>query len=119
MSEEEAVSPIVLRLLAPLADAAAPCGPDLEYDNDFLALQQAAVGKPETQFGAGLPPDWRAVREQAEALLERSKDLRIGVLWLRATVRLQGYAALPSGLLLVHGLIDTFWEALHPLPDDE
>ena len=118
MIEEESISPIVLRLLASLADASAPCGPDLEYDNDFLALQQAAAGKPETQFDAGLPPDWRAVREQAEALLARSKDLRIGVLWLRAMLYLQGFAALTQGLQLVHGLIDTFWDALHPLPDD-
>ena len=118
MTEPEPASPIVDRLLQPLPEAAAPCGPDLEYDNDFLALQQAAAGRPETQFDPGVPADWRAVREQAQALLERSKDLRIGVLWLRATVRLEGVAALSQGLRLVHGLLGGFWDALHPLPDD-
>ena len=34
-----------------------PCGPDLEYDNDFLALTQAAAGKPETQFAPAEPPE--------------------------------------------------------------
>ena len=118
MSEQEVASSIVDRLLQPLPDAAAPCGPDLEYDNDFLALQQAAAGRPETQFQPGVPADWRAVREQAQALFDRSKDLRIGVLWLRAAVRLDGFATLSQGLRLVHGLLDGFWDALHPLPED-
>ena len=118
MSEQEVGSSVVEQLLQPLADEAEPAGPDLEYDNDFLALQQAAAGRPETQFDAGTPPDWRDVREQAQALLERTRDLRIGVLWLRAMVHLEGFAALSSGLHLVHGLLENFWDTLHPLPDD-
>ena len=62
------------------------------------------------------PPDWRDVREQAQALLDRTRDLRIGVLWLRAMVHLEGFAALPPGLRLVHGLLENFWDTLHPLP---
>ena len=109
---------VVERFLSPLSDAAAPCGPDLEYDAAFLALNQAAAGKPETQWAAGEPPDWREVRTQAEALFERSRDLRVAVLWVRAVVNLDGFAALPQGLRLLHGLLEGFWDALHPLPDD-
>lgn len=110
----------VERWLEPLADTAAPCGGDLEYDNEFLALNQAAVGRPETQFDAGSPPDWRTVRAQAEALLERTRDLRIAVTWVRACVNLEGFAALPDGLRLLNGLLVNFWDTLHPLldPDD-
>ena len=118
MSEQEVGSSVVEQLLQPLADEAEPAGPDLEYDNDFLALQQAATGRPETQFDAGSPPDWRDVREQAQALLERTRDLRIGVYWLRAMVHLEGFAALSQGLRLVHGLLENFWDTLHPLPDE-
>lgn len=105
--------------LQPLPDEGAPCGPDLEYDNDFLALNQAAAGRPETQFEAGVPPDWRDVRVRCEALMERTRDLRIAVIWVRACVHLEGFAALPEGLRLLHGLLDIFWDTLHPLPDPD
>jgi type VI secretion system protein ImpA len=119
VSEEEVGASVVERLLQPLPDESAPCGADLEYDNAFLALNQAAVGKPESQFDAGSPPDWRAVREQAEELFERTRDLRVAVLWLRASVNLDGFAALPAGLRLINGLLDNFWPTLHPLPDPD
>ena len=119
MGEEEVGAPVVDRFLRPLPDASAPCGPDLEYDNDFLALSQAAAGKPESQFDAGVPPDWRAVREQSEALLERTRDLRIALLWLRCGLHLDGFGALPQGLRLVLGLLEAHWDTLHPLPDPD
>ena len=117
MAAEEFGATLVDSWLLPLADAAKPCGEDLEYDNAFLELSQAAQGKPETQFGPGEPPDWREVRSLAEALLQRTRDLRIAVLWVRACVNQTGFAALPQGLRLLHGLLSTFWEHLHPMLD--
>ena len=117
MSDFEAEERLVAAWLQPLADASAPCGPDLEYDNDFLALTQASAGKPESQFGPAETPDWRAVVDRAEALLARSCDLRIAIFWLRAKLHLAGYAALPLGLKLINGMIDQRWEHLHPQPD--
>lgn len=105
--------------LEPLAGDTGPCGADLEYDNDFLSLTQAAAGRPETQFEAAVPPDWRTVRTLAEALLGRTRDLRIAVTWLRACLNLDGFAALPAGLDLLRGLLDRFWDTLHPLPDPD
>ncbi len=95
-----------------------PCGPDLEYDNDFLALSQAAAGKPETQFAPAEPPDWRAVLSQAEELNTRTHDLRVANLWLRARLRLEGFAALAPGLRLFEQLMVRWWDELHPRPDD-
>jgi type VI secretion system protein ImpA len=95
-----------------------PCGPDLEYDNDFLALTQAAAGKPETQFAPAEPPDWRAVLSQAEELNTRTRDLRVANLWLRARLRLDGFAALASGLRLFEQLLLRWWDELHPRPED-
>jgi type VI secretion system protein ImpA len=94
------------------------CGPDLEYDNDFLALTQAAAGKPETQFAAAEPPDWRGVFSQAEALNSRSRDLRIANLWLRARLRLEGFVTLAPGLRLFEQLLTRWWDELHPRPED-
>lgn len=108
--------------LEPLSGDDGPCGPDLEYDNAFLELTQAAEGRPETQFEKAVPPDWRAVRGQAEALLERTRDLRIALLWLRAALHLEGVPGLVAGLHLTTGLLEAWWDELHPRPepgDDE
>jgi type VI secretion system protein ImpA len=105
--------------LQPLGGDEGPCGPDLEYDNAFLELNKAAEGKPETQFDAGAPPDWRSVREQAEEIFERTRDLRVAVLWLRAVVSMDGLAAMVPGLRLVNGLLEGHWETVHPVPDPD
>ncbi len=119
MSDGFSGAPAVDGWLQPLAGGDGPCGPDLEYDNDFLSLTKAAEGKPETQFDAGVPPDWRSVRSQAEAIFERTRDLRAAILWLRACISLEGFGAMPDGLRLLHGLLRTFPDTLHPLPDPD
>ena len=103
--------------LQPMDGDDGPCGPDLEYDNAFLELSKAAEGKPETQFDKGSPPDWRQVRVLVDALFERTRDLRVAVLWVRAQLSLNGVAALAPGLHLINGLMRTHWETLHPVPD--
>ena len=92
MSSEDFDSSRAQAWLQPLGDASEPCGKDLEYENEFLELSKAAEGKPETQFGPGEPPNWRDVREQAEGLMEKTRDLRIALLWCRAVVNLSGFA---------------------------
>lgn len=119
MSELEDAQAKIASWLQPMAEAAAPCGPDLEYDNEFLALTQAAAGKPESQFGPAEPPEWRKVAEIAEGLFDRTRDLRVAVQWVRAMLHLQGYGALVPGFKLLNGLIDTQWAHLHPLPDPD
>lgn len=102
--------------LLPLDDGLA-CGPDLEYDAEALELSQAG-GRPESQFGQpAAPPDWARVRELAESLFARTRDLRVALWWGRARLHLDGFAALPEALALLHGLLDRFWDELHPLPD--
>lgn len=103
--------------LAPLGEP--PCGEDLEYDNDFLNLQQLAAGKAETQFAAAEPPNWREVIPAAEELFDRTRDLRVALLWTRAEASLRGLAALPEGLALIVGLLEAYWDTLHPQPDPD
>lgn len=99
-----------------------PCGEDLSYDADFLALESAAQGKPEQQFGetviAPEPPDWRDVDHRAQALLARTKDLRVASLLCRAWTSLRGLLGAADGVELIAGLIETYWPTLHPLPED-
>lgn len=119
MSDPDALMHKAQAWLEPLSGDDGPCGPDLEYDNAFLELAKAAEGKPETQFDKGSPPDWRAVRDQCEELFERTRDLRVAVLWLRAVTNLDGVAAFPPALSLVTGLLSSHWDTVHPLPDPD
>ena len=114
-TEGFALQPPVDAWLLPLSDEQA-CGPDLEYDPESLALAQAA-GKPESQFAPAAPPDWAQVRELSESLFTRTRDLRVALWWARAKLNLDGFAALPSVLALFHGLLERFWDQLHPMPD--
>ncbi|MBX3604132.1 MAG: type VI secretion system protein TssA [Piscinibacter sp.] len=105
--------------LEPLGDP--PCGEDLEWDNEFLEMSQAAVAKPGSQFSNDTdakPADWRAVKRLAESLFERTRDVRVAIYWARAQVNLDGATTLPASLRLVHGLLERYWDDVHPKPDD-
>ncbi|MDM0044977.1 type VI secretion system protein TssA [Variovorax dokdonensis] len=110
----------VAALQAPISEAS-PAGDNLEYDSAFIALATASQGKAEQQFGdtviAAVEPEWREVDEQAQSLLERTKDARVALLLLRANTRLQGIEGFSQGLALLHGLLDRYWDVLHPQLD--
>ena len=108
-------------LLLPL-DEAAPCGPpDMEYDEVFQALEMAARGKTEQQFGDTVipaeDPDWVQMRTLALRLFERTRDLRVAVHLIRASLRTSGLGALADGLALVTGLLERHWAHVYPLLD--
>ena len=95
-----------------------PCGPNLEYDDQFMKLESAATGKAEQQFGdtiiAAEEPDWKSVVAQATQLLERSKDLRTVVLLTRGLTRVNGLPGLAEGLELSRRLLERHWDDVHP-----
>jgi type VI secretion system protein ImpA len=105
-------------------DPGAPCGPNLEYDPVFVALEQAVLGKPEVQYGktitAAEAPDWKSVRRMASELLERSRDLRLVMHLLRADLSLRGIDGLVDGVRLIERLLEERWDSVHPAldPDD-
>jgi type VI secretion system protein ImpA len=102
-------------------DPRLPCGEDLEYDADFLLLQQAAVGKAEQQFGATIipadPPDWREVEKRAHALLERTRDIRIISYLARAWTEIRGLPGYAQGLALAADALERYWEQVYPRLD--
>jgi type VI secretion system protein ImpA len=98
-----------------------PCGPDLEYDPAYLALDVASQGKPEQDVaGTVVPavePDWADVLDQAQGLLVRSKDLRVAIQLVRALTRLEGLTGFLTGIELVDGLLERYWPDVHPRLD--
>jgi type VI secretion system protein ImpA len=105
-------------------DPAAPCGPNLEYDPDFLALEQAVLGKPEVQYGdtitPAVPPEWKVVKRLSSELFARSRDLRLAVPLLRSLLALHGIGGMADGLRLIERLLEERWDSVHPQldPDD-
>lgn len=110
--------PDLAALLEPIQDGH-PCGPELDYDGDFIALEQLMLGSPERQYGdtiiAAEGPDFSEVSRNAIALLGRSKDLRLAVMATRGLTRTAGAAGARSGLELLINLIENYWDGLHPL----
>jgi type VI secretion system protein ImpA len=108
-------------LLSPIADAT-PAGPNLEYDAEFLDLERAARGEPEKQTGDSViparDPVWPEVREKAEALFTRTKDLRVAVTLTRAWTNTDGFAGFASGISLIEQLLTRYWDQVHPQPED-
>lgn len=107
-------------LLAPVSEAS-PCGEDLEYDAAFLELEEAARGKPEQEYGNTLipaqDPDWRAMQSQAQALSQRTRDLRVAMMLLRGATRVDGVAGFVPAVRLVHGLLERHWDGVFPRLD--
>jgi type VI secretion system protein ImpA len=112
-----------LEALAKPASSEPPSGPNLQYSPEYANLERAAAGKPERQVGATIvpaePPDWRAVRDQATALLAASKDLRVAVYLVRSLLELEGFAGFAAGVRLVRRLVEDQWPTLHPQLDAE
>lgn len=102
-----------------------PCGPNLEYDPAFLELEQNAQGKPEVQYGdtivPAVPPEWKPVKQQALALLARSRDLRAAVPLVRALLALHAMPGFAEGVRLLDRLVEERWDSVHPQldPDDD
>ena len=101
--------------------AESPAGEDLEYDPDFGELERSAQGKAEQVMGDEVveaePPDWRSVLQQAEALFDRTLDLRVGVLLARAGLNTGGLAGLADGLHVMRRLLENHWDTVYPVLD--
>lgn len=108
--------------LEPISDDC-PCGPNLEDDLDFLSLEEASREKRSEEFRRdggdailiqGSNVNWGAVQSLAEALLGRSKDLRVAVYLTRALLHTTGFVAIADGLVLINRLLERYWDNVHP-----
>jgi type VI secretion system protein ImpA len=103
-------------LLKPISDEL-PCGEDLSYDASLQELETMARGKQETQFAAAEPPDWKKLRSRCLEVFARSKDLRIAMTLMVASLELDGLPGFRESLALVKGLLETYWVTVYPQLD--
>ncbi len=103
-------------LLKPISDEL-PCGEDLSYDPGLQELETLARGKPETQFSAAEPPNWKELRSRCLELFDRSKDLRVAMTLAVASLELDGLPGFRESLSLVKGLLERYWTTVYPQLD--
>lgn len=112
-----------LDLLQTPVEGPLPCGEDLEYDPDFMALLQATTGKREQQFGTTIipaePPDWARVERIGMQLCQRTRDLRVLVPLTLAWTENRGLSGYVDGLRAVDTVLQTFWDDVYPRVVDD
>lgn len=104
----------------------APSGEsDLSSEPAFIDLEIKIEGTPEREFGGRIvqeakDPDWQEVKKAALELFTRTHDLRVVMYLTRALLHTDGFDGFATGLALLHGLIDRYWDSLFPQldPDD-
>lgn len=63
---------------------------------------------------------WRDVRKDGVTFIEKtSKDLEIAVYLVESWIRLDGFPGLIAGLELLEGLLERYWDSIHPRPIEE
>lgn len=118
-------------LIAPI-DSPSPVGIDLRTDispaslyfrlKDARAKAREAERAAETAGNAAgaTSAEWDLVRTLAvEALETRSKDLEIASWLTEVLVRRAGLSGLATGATILRSLIDRYWDALFPMPDED
>jgi type VI secretion system protein ImpA len=114
--------PLPDTLLTPLPGDQ-PCGADLRYDPLYDKIKEARREDDDAPQGEWERPrkvaDWpQVIKLTTETLEKRSKDLQIAVWLTEALLRRDGCAGLGEGLTLLHGLVERFWDHVHPQLED-
>ncbi|MGY4398479.1 type VI secretion system ImpA family protein [Sphingomonas sp. UYAg733] len=103
-------------LLVPVSEDA-PSGPDLSYDAERQAIEQAF----ETQgYSSTLNEnvDWRDTIKLIETQSLRTKDVWLAVYMARAGTQLGSLETVETGCAMLAGLFEQYWDSVHPTLED-
>ena len=68
-----------------------PCGPNLEYDPEYVTLMAKVLPKGDAQYGDFIgvseTPNWGEIEKDCERLLTRTRDINLILLLLRCKIR--------------------------------
>ncbi len=111
------------KLLEPIS-AERPSGADLRYEKEFDDIKEARRQEDDSPQGLWQyeikTADYKsAARLIEDALIHKTKDLRLAAWLAEAWIYLDGAAGLISGLGLLTGLLDKFWDSLYPEVDGD
>lgn len=109
-------------ILSPIPGAN-PGGESLRYNPVFDKIKEARRQDDEGPMG-----DWQRERKVAdwplviklasESIATKSKDLQLAVWLTEALLHKEGFPGLRSGIVLIHGLVENFWDTLYPELDE-
>ena len=124
---QETKTPYVVAIEHLLMDITpeAPSGEkELSGDPAFIDLGIAIQGTPERELGGKIvqeakPPNWPEIQNAAFELLTRTHDLRVAMFLMRAMLNIKGVAGLYTGLELLGGFIERYWDTLFPRIDPQ
>ncbi|ANS44538.1 ImpA family type VI secretion system protein [Serratia inhibens] len=125
MSELNIVCPDWYQALLQPSAVKPPCGESIEYDATFIMLQGRLQPRLSAEYGdfveAMEPLNWAEIERDTQALLVRSKDIRLVMILIRCRLRQIGVTAVNEGLEALLCLLEQWPDALHPqlLDEDE
>jgi type VI secretion system protein ImpA len=109
-------------ILNPISESS-PGGENLRYAPVFDKIKEARRQDDEGPMG-----DWQRERKVAdwalviklasESIATKSKDLQLAVWLTEALLHKEGFQGLISGVTLLRGLLENFWDGLYPELDD-
>jgi type VI secretion system protein ImpA len=108
---------LVAACLAPIS-ADAPSGAELRYDARLDDIKEAR--REEDLPGSERKlADWNTVIARCSTLLQKeTKDLQLAAWLTEALLRRQGFGGMLTGVSVVRGLLEQFWDTVYPLPED-
>lgn len=116
------MSPSIEALSKPVSEEM-PSGENLEYDPQYQEMEDLFETKPESSLegydkdDAG--PDWKGVEKLSRALLARTRDLRVQVYAVIASIHTSDLLVFRDNLKLLKIYLDEFWDTVHPQLDPE
>src|SRR6476620_8389874 len=114
---------LLASLLAPIPGDN-PSGKDLRYDPRYDKVKEARREDLDLPAG-GLATerkvaDWpQVVKLATELLSKETKDLQLAAWLTEALLKRDGAPGLTTGLALLKGLLEQFWETLYPELDED
>lgn len=91
--------------------------PEFDEINKLLPQQDKAVSD---GIDVAKPGQWSAMVDKCSAgLKNKSKDLLFATRLTQALINRNGFAGLRDGLNYIVGLLNEYWDTLHPLPDED
>jgi type VI secretion system protein ImpA len=116
-------SALIEAVLAPVPGDA-PAGKDLRYDPRYDQVKEARredLALPEGGLATDRKlADYSVVLKLGRTLLEKeTKDLQLAAWLAEALLKREGLSGLATGLLVVRGLLDTFWDGCFPAWDED
>ncbi len=104
-------------LLVPVSDDA-PAGPDLSYDAERQDIENAFESSVSDDSETGGDTDWRKILGLITDQAGKTRDVWLGIYLMRAGAKAGRLDDVESGAELLAGLLERFWDSVHPQLDE-